>query len=684
MMVSGEAKHAAAVICPIKYSGGPHDVIRRLGLSALNRKWLKPWVRAFWGMEAYEPTRQPEPGCSDPTFVASHADVATLASRMLNYIATELKSQTDHAIGYLLAKQSTDRPDHSFKYGPDIVVDAQGIEFRIAANAWRDIKGWIRTGTRERSQAEETGGLLFGQYDEVLGIAWISRVSGPPKDSLFSSEGFTCGIEGTQQLCADYKKRTNDIIQYVGTWHSHPVSSAIPSNRDYAGIATIFASNPIQGPHQLMIIVGQASNPETEIGAYVFDRNTLQSHLDGVSVSLKPYGNRVKAPAVLPIEKSIGLALSGGGSRAVAFHLGTLRALEDLQLLDEIKIISGVSGGALMTGLIGYTDEPFDKVDAKTMAFLKRGLVRPALIKLINPRRAFQVLTAFTLVPLLTVLLKVISSVASIIPGGAKITTVLNRWGLPIPRWYSRTHVFADAIGALVGEKSCNAKTRQNKNVVFNACELRTGTAFRMSNERFGSWRLGRSPACELRLANAITASAAYPPILPPLDWRLSFERKGKTKAHRVIVTDGGVFENLGVSVMEPGRDPEKSVVIYRPDIIIVSDAGIGQFDGTKIPLNWPRRMIQVFNAVMRKVQDATKQRLYKYIESGDLDSFVYVHLGQIDERVFLKPANWIDRDSAIHYPTNFSAMPDEMITVLSARGESITRALTTEYLLSD
>ena len=684
MMVSGEAKHAAAVVCPIKYSGGPHDVIRRLGLFALNRKWLEPWVRAFWSIEVDEPTRQPEPGCSDPTFVASHADVATLASRMLNYIATELESQTDHAIGYLLAKQSTDKPDHSFKYGPDIVVNAQGIEFRIAANAWRDMRGWIRTGTRERSQAEETGGLLFGQYDEVLGIAWISRVSGPPKDSFFSSERFICGIEGTQQLCADYKKRTNDIIQYVGTWHSHPVSSAIPSDTDYAGIATIFTSNPIQGQHQLMIIVGQASNSETEIGAYVFDRNMLRSHLDGVSVSLKPYGNRVKAPAVRPIGKSIGLALSGGGSRAVAFHLGTLRALEDLQLLDEIKIISGVSGGALMTGLIGYTDEPFDKVDAKTVAFLKRGLVRPALIKLINPRRAFQVLAAFTLVPLLTVLLKVISSVASIIPGGAKIITALNHWDLPIPRWYSRTHVFADAIGALVGERSCNAKTRQNKNVVFNACELRTGTAFRMSNERFGSWRLGSAPACELRLADAIAASAAYPPILPPLDWRLSFERKGETQAHRIVVTDGGVFENLGVSVMEPGRDPKKSVIIYKPDIIIASDAGIGQFEGTELPLSWRRRMIQVFSAVMRKVQDATKQRLHKYIEAGDIDRFVYVHLGQIDERVFLKPANWIDRDSAVHYPTDFSAMPDEMIAVLSARGESITRALITEYLLSD
>ena len=34
-------------------------------------------------------------------------------------------------------------------------------------------------------------------------------------------------------------------------------------------------------------------------------------------------------------EKRIGLALSGGGFRAAAYHLGTFRKLQDLALLDK-------------------------------------------------------------------------------------------------------------------------------------------------------------------------------------------------------------------------------------------------------------------------------------------------------------------------------------------------------------
>jgi Patatin-like phospholipase len=49
-------------------------------------------------------------------------------------------------------------------------------------------------------------------------------------------------------------------------------------------------------------------------------------------------------PAAPP---AIGLALSGGGSRAIAFHLGCLRALHDLGILPQVKVLSTVSGGAL-------------------------------------------------------------------------------------------------------------------------------------------------------------------------------------------------------------------------------------------------------------------------------------------------------------------------------------------------
>ena len=45
---------------------------------------------------------------------------------------------------------------------------------------------------------------------------------------------------------------------------------------------------------------------------------------------------------------------------------------------------------------------------------------------------------------------------------------------------------------------------------------------------------------------------------------------------------------------------------------------------------------------------------------------------------------NWVDREEVIHYPTDFSAMSQEDIQRLSARGEAVTRALVTQYLLSD
>ena len=37
--------------------------------------------------------------------------------------------------------------------------------------------------------------------------------------------------------------------------------------------------------------------------------------------------------------RNVGLALSGGGSRAIAFHLGCLRALYDRGVLDRLRVI---------------------------------------------------------------------------------------------------------------------------------------------------------------------------------------------------------------------------------------------------------------------------------------------------------------------------------------------------------
>ena len=688
MMVSGKSRHGALVLAPSCYSGGPLDAYRRLGLAAMNRTWLSECVDAFWGSREQEPMRQPEPGCSDPTFVGSHADIAGLAARMINHAAAELKEDNRCALGALFREDPTKHRDAIFHFEPDVIVNGNGFQFRLAANAWRDAWGWIRAGARKRTPQDETGGLLFGQFDELLGVAWISNVSGPPQDSLFSPEKFICGTEGTEDLCDAYDTRSLGTTRYVGTWHSHPVSAATPSETDYLGIGSIFAMNPGDGPHQLMMIVGHASTPDTEIGLYAFEKQALARVEAAAALQMATDGGWVDAPDLRVYGRDIGLALSGGGTRAVAFHLGTLRALDDLKLLDDIKVISGVSGGSLMTALLGYTDEEFQNIDAKTIAFLKRGLVWPALFKLLYPKRLFQVVAALALVTVPTLALKVTLSVirpiVALFPGSARMNGALTRLKWPIPRWYSRTHVMRDAIADVVGTHNCDAPTRQQKAIVFNACELRTSTAFRMSNERFGSWRFGWSPASNLSVPDAVTASAAYPPFLPPFDWTRTFTKGEQARQERVIVTDGGVFENIGVSVMEPGRDERFSVIGYSTNVIIASDASAGQFSGNDLPASLAARMTQAFNSVMRKVNDATKQRLHKQAENGEIGRFVYANLGQIDANVLLKSPDWIDREQVVNYPTNFSAMSHGNIASLSDRGESITRALVTQYLLSD
>jgi NTE family protein len=44
---------------------------------------------------------------------------------------------------------------------------------------------------------------------------------------------------------------------------------------------------------------------------------------------------------------TLGLALSGGGSRAAAFHIGTLQGLAEVELLDAVDVVSSVSGGSV-------------------------------------------------------------------------------------------------------------------------------------------------------------------------------------------------------------------------------------------------------------------------------------------------------------------------------------------------
>ena len=187
-MISADALHAVAVLAPPGYRAGPLDVLRRLGIAAVTQGWLTDWAKAFWTSEAIEGLRQPEPGCSHPTFVASHADVAVLSARALTALAPALAESDDAASGF----PSPSHPSTvtTIPVSPGHSLGRRRTRLPDLAQCLADATGWVRAGSRERSPEHETGGLLFGEFDETLGIAWVTNVSGPPQDSDFSAEHF--------------------------------------------------------------------------------------------------------------------------------------------------------------------------------------------------------------------------------------------------------------------------------------------------------------------------------------------------------------------------------------------------------------------------------------------------------------------------------------------------------------
>ena len=94
-------------------------------------------------------------------------------------------------------------------------------------------------------------------------------------------------------------------------------------------------------------------------------------------------------------DMKIGLALSGGGSRAIAFHLGCLRALHDRGLLPKVSIISSVSGGSVIAALWAYSDDDFADFETRVTRVLRQGLTRGIVCKMLFSLETLKILATF-------------------------------------------------------------------------------------------------------------------------------------------------------------------------------------------------------------------------------------------------------------------------------------------------
>jgi NTE family protein len=379
----------------------------------------------------------------------------------------------------------------------------------------------------------------------------------------------------------------------------------------------------------------------------------------------------------------IGLALSGGGSRAIAFHLGCLRALNRLGLLDRVVILSTVSGGSVIGAYFHARRGDFASFEANIRALLARGLVGPMWRKLFSPlgMRVAAAFIAVGLGALGTALIKAFLKIVGLITSQA-LAVHFERFEMrsPLHRFASRTILLEAALDDLLFKGASLKDLPAQPHLVINATELRTGSAFRFGTMESGSWRWGKLHHNDASVAHAVAASAAYPLFLPAFDETLTFEKEGALKNSRIILTDGGIYDNLGLGCLWPDRSPDVNLNVVPVDTIICCSAGYGLRQDPPGQFIFAR-MLSVFSTVFDRAQNAAMHRLHEAQRSGQIKGFLFSYLGQQDRQLPNPPTDLVRREEAHAYPTDFNAMASEWIDRLSLRGEQLTLCLARAYI---
>lgn len=242
--------------------------------------------------------------------------------------------------------------------------------------------------------------------------------------------------------------------------------------------------------------------------------------------------------------ENLGLSLSGGGVRAVGFHLGTLDILERLDLLQKVSILSTVSGGSLVG--IAYA------------LYLKIG-------DQLSPPKTFNSFFKdfFEHLPQLDTMVELIDGMDQ--PSESGHRTMVGA----MARIY-REAFFEPCYGDPQFKEFWEAEPEIHlKNIIFNATDFKTGLAFRFQYSDQNPGKIGNdqvyleeAQAKELYMADIMTTSSCLPGLLEPMfipqDYRLAPAQRTDIRAHfnancsvefdYVALMDGGMVDNQGIS----------------------------------------------------------------------------------------------------------------------------------------
>ena len=244
----------------------------------------------------------------------------------------------------------------------------------------------------------------------------------------------------------------------------------------------------------------------------------------------------------------IGLCLSGGGFRATLFPLGAIQRLFELGIATrpDFDTVASVSGGSLTAAqwAVALSNAPVaERSPLATNVEATQNIIRPLL--------------ALT---------------ARDIRTGAMAKKFLLPWN-----WFRGAYAvnaMVDKFEAAFGKVTLNLLPERPR-FIFCATDMAFGASFIFERDRVGSYLAGYAPPEGFTLAQAVAASACFPPLFGPLRIERAPERfKGgrapglsADERRKILedlrVTDGGVYDNMG---LEPVWKSHR--------VVLVSDAG--------------------------------------------------------------------------------------------------------------
>ena len=281
------------------------------------------------------------------------------------------------------------------------------------------------------------------------------------------------------------------------------------------------------------------------------------------------------------LEEGIALALSGGGYRAMVFHLGALLRLNEVGFLSKLTRVSSVSGGSITAGALAMS--------WKELRF-KNGIVDNLSI----------------------VVDRVRALASTTIDAGAVIGGILLPGSISdrVASAYDEVLFKGKKLSDLVDEAPGKAPR-----FVFNATNVQTAALWRFSKPYMGDYRVGLVDNPDVVLARVVAASSAFPPVLSPLTLLINQPMK-KTKGadlsrppytKQAVLSDGGVYDNLGLET-----------IFKRYTTLLVSDAGQKIAPEEEPAHDWARHSIRILNTVDNQVRSLRKRQLIEAYLRGD------------------------------------------------------------------